>query len=131
MENLLEADIKASKGKSNQHGVKVHNSNRENNLIELQSLLLTKTFTTSAYTTFKIFEPKEREISRLPYYPDRIVHHAILNILEPIFVSVFTADTYSCIKGRGIHSGAKAIKKALKDKVNTRYCLKLDIKKFL
>ena len=58
------------------------------------------------------------------------MHHAIMNIMEPLFVSTFTTDTYSCIKQRGIHAAARAIKRALKDEPATRYCLKLDIKKF-
>jgi len=53
-----------------------------------------------------------------------------MNIMEKIFLSVFTADTYSCIKGRGIHAAAYAVQEALKDKEGTKYCLKLDIKKF-
>lgn len=53
-----------------------------------------------------------------------------MNILEPVFVSVFTANTYSCIKNRGIHAAAYGIRKALIDAPETRYCLKLDIKKF-
>jgi retron-type reverse transcriptase len=53
-----------------------------------------------------------------------------MNILEPVFVSRFTADTFSCIKGKGIHGAANAVKRALKDKRGTEYCLKLDVKKF-
>jgi RNA-directed DNA polymerase len=53
-----------------------------------------------------------------------------MNVLEPVFVSVFTVDTYSCIKERGIHGAANAVKKALRDQEGTKYCLKLDIKKF-
>jgi retron-type reverse transcriptase len=53
-----------------------------------------------------------------------------MNILEPVFVLIFTADTYSCIKKRGIHAAAAALKSALKDQAHTQYCLKLDIKKF-
>src|SRR5690606_15310200 len=79
---------------------------------------------------FKVFEPKERLVYRLPYFPDRITHHAIMNVLEPIFVANLTTDTYSCIKGRGIHACANAVKKALKDVPSTKYCLKLDITKF-
>lgn len=89
------------------------------------------TYKTSEYDKFKVFEPKEREIFRLPYYPDRIAHHAIMNILEPIWIRVFTRDTYSSIKGRGIHSLVKKLKKDLKENPEeTKYCLKLDIKKF-
>ena len=53
-----------------------------------------------------------------------------MNVLEPVFTATFTADTYSCIKGRGIHAAARSLKGALKDKENTRHCLKLDVKKF-
>ena len=93
-------------------------------------MLVNKTYSTSPYITFTIFEPKERIIFRLPYFPDRITHHAVMNVLEPVFVSTFTSDTYSCIKGRGIHAAAYAVKKSLRDVPGTRYCLKLDIRKF-
>jgi RNA-directed DNA polymerase len=130
LDNLRLADIKACKGKSAQFGVIQHKKNQEANLLSLHNMLLNKTYKTSDYTTFKIFEPKEREIFRLPYFPDRILHHAILNELEPVFVSCFTADTYSCIKKRGIHKAARNVRKALNDEAGTKYCLKLDIKKF-
>jgi RNA-directed DNA polymerase len=130
VENLNLADAIARKGKSKQYGIRVHDRNREENILHLHKSLLNKTFQTSKYTTFKIFEPKEREVFRLPYYPDRIVHHAVMNILEPVFVSVFTADSYSCIKGKGIHAAARCVKRALKNEAGTTYCLKLDVKKF-
>jgi hypothetical protein len=53
-----------------------------------------------------------------------------MNILEPVFVAMFTADTYSCIKKRGIHAAARALRYALQDHTGTQFCLKLDIKKF-
>lgn len=130
IENLELADSIARKGKSKQPGVIHHDLNRESNILELHRMLKNKTYRTSKYTTFTIFEPKERLIFRLPYFPDRITHHAVMNILEPVFVSTFTADTYSCIKGKGIHAAANAVKRALKDIDNTQYCLKLDIRKF-
>lgn len=130
LENLQLADSIARKGKSKQYGVKIHDKNPEANIALLQDMLINKTYKTSAYTMFIIHEPKEREVFRLPYFPDRITHHAVMNILEPIFVSMFTADTYSCIKGKGIHGAARAVKEALKDVSGTKYCLKLDIKKF-
>lgn len=130
LQNLIEADNKARKGKAWQYGVRVHDRNRDANLMTLHDQLANKTYQTSDYTVFKVFEPKEREVYRLPYFPDRITHHAIMNVLEPVFVSVFTKDTYSCIKGRGIHAAAYGVKNALKDHAGTTYCLKLDIKKF-
>ena len=130
MENLHLADKIARKGKSKQPGVISHDENREENIEQLRSMLLTKSYKTSDYTTFSIFEPKERLIFRLPYFPDRILHHAVMNVLEPLFVSTFTSYTYGCIKGRGIHAAANAVKSALKNKPDTRYCLKLDVRKF-
>lgn len=130
IENLQLADSIARKGKLTQPGVIRHDKNRDNNIRDLHESLLNKTYRTSDYTTFTIYEPKERIIFRLPYFPDRIVHHAVMNVLEPLFVSTFTADTYSCIKKRGIHAAARALKSALNNTAGTQFCLKLDIKKF-
>jgi len=130
IENLQLADLKAQKGKSNQYGVKLHLRNQEQNIIALNNTLLNGNYKTSRYDVFTIYEPKERLVYRLPYYPDRITHHAVMNVLEPIFVNTFTKDTYSCIKGRGIHKLFYTLKKDLVNEDETRYCLKFDIKKF-
>ena len=131
LDNLRLADEKARKGKLKSYGVRVHDANRDANLLALHETLKNGTFKTSKYHIFTIYEPKERFIYRLPYYPDRILHHAIMNVLEPIWVSVFNKNTYSCIKNRGIHKCAKDVKQALKqDPDGTRYCLKIDVRKF-
>lgn len=130
MDNLILADKKAMKGKLNQPAVKAHLLNAEANLSLLHKMLSDKTYKTSGYTTFTIYEPKERKIYRLPYFPDRITHHAIMNVLEPILVSNFISQTYSCVKGRGIHGAARAVVESLKDVSGTGYCLKMDVKKF-
>lgn len=131
IENLRLADEKARRGKLRTYGVRTHDLNKEANLLALHEALLTKTFRTSEYDVFKIYEPKERIIYRLPYYPDRIVHHAIMNVLEPIWVKTFTHNTFSCIKGRGIEGCARYVDKVLR-KYDGRplYCLKLDIRKY-
>jgi retron-type reverse transcriptase len=131
LENLKLADEKARKGKLRSHGVLKHDKNRDENILKLREALLNQTFRTSKYEVFTIWEPKEREIYRLPYFPDRIVHHAVMNVLEPIWVSIFTEDTYSCIKNKGIHAAAKKVRKVLReDPQGTKYCLKLDVRKF-
>lgn len=131
VENLRLADEKARRGKTRTYGVRVHDKNRESNIQALHEALRTKTFRTSPYDIFTIYEPKERVIYRLPYYPDRIVHHAIMNILEPIWIKTFTANTYSCIKGRGIEGCARQVEKIIKSfDGQPLYCLKIDIKKF-
>jgi retron-type reverse transcriptase len=124
------ADVKAREKKQHSYGVKIHDKNREENILRLHEQLKNHTFVNSPYTTFTIHEPKERIIYRLPYYPDRILHHAVMNVLEPIWVSIFTRDTYSCIKKRGIHGAMRGVKRAMKDAEETRYCLKIDIRKF-
>lgn len=113
IDNLKLADEKARKGKLHSYGVQMHDKNREANILALHESLKNGTFRTSQYHVFTIYEPKEREIYQLPYYPDRILHHAVMNILEPIWVSVFTRDTYSCIKNRGIHACAMSVKKGV------------------
>lgn len=129
MDNLVLAEKNARKGKGHQYGVQVFDRNPGANLLSIHEKLKNKTYTTSAYKTFRIFEPKERIISCLPYI-DRIVHHAIMNELEKPFVDSFTADTYSCIKGRGIGGFRKNFRKALLNVPGTKYCLQIDIKKF-
>lgn len=129
-DNLRLADTIARKGKRKQRSIRQHDRNRDANIQALHELLNSEDFHTSEYDTFTIHEPKERLIFRLPYYPDRIVHHAIMNKLEPMFLAYYTADTYSCIKRRGTLKASKALRKMLKDVPGTQYCLKLDITKF-
>ena len=113
LDNLRAADETARKGKLRSYGVKLHDKNREANIQALHEQLKAGTYKPSAYTTFIVHGPRERVIFRLPYYPDRIVHHAIMNIMEPIWVKIFTADTYSCIKNRGIHALVKKLQRDL------------------
>jgi hypothetical protein len=97
--------------------------NKDKLLLDLQRKLINGEYETSEYYVFKIYEPKEKEIFKLPYYPDRIVHHAIMNIMEPIWVSAFVKGTYSCIRKRGIHKALKDVKFALDIKqLGKDYC---------
>lgn len=130
LDNLYEADKRARRQKSHRPEVMLFDKNKDKLLLDLQRKLINGEYETSEYYVFRIYEPKEREIFKLPYYPDRIVHHAIMNIMEPIWVSAFIKGTYSCIRKRGIHKALKDVKFALKDEINTQYCLKLDIRKF-
>lgn len=63
----------------------------------------------------------------LPFYPDRIVHHAIMNVVEPIWDSLLDDRVYSCRKGKGQHAGSKYCMELTK---RYKYCLKCDISKF-
>jgi hypothetical protein len=72
IDNLELADTKARKGKRNRRDVIAHDKEKDLNILKLNEALLNKTFTTSEYKTFIINEGKQRVISSLPYYPDRI-----------------------------------------------------------
>ena len=125
--NIRKAYLDAKKGKGWQNTVKNFELNLEENLLAIQQSLINKTFTTSSYKTKIITEPKKREIFVLPFAPDRIVQHALLNVLEPIWDKLFIFDSYACRKGKGIHKGSSRTMRAVR---NNKYCLKMDIKKF-
>lgn len=132
IENLKLAHKNAKKGKKYYKEVKMVDSNEEYYLGWLSYILKNKEYKTSKYEVFtkRTDNGKMREIYKLPYYPDRIVHHAIIQVIGDIWVKTLIRDTFSSIKGRGIHDGFKRLRIALRDKENTKYCLKLDIKKY-
>lgn len=130
LDNIILAHNKARKNKTYRREVRMVDSDVVTYCTEIQQMLIDESYHTSEYTTFKLYEPKERIIFKLPYYPDRIIHHAIMNILEPLWINQMIPQTYSCIKKRGIHKALKDIKKDMKDIEGTKYCLKFDIRKF-
>lgn len=129
IENIEAAYIIAQEGKSRQKGVIKFNQDAPANIQLIRHQLVTQQYATPDYNKFSIRDPKKRIISSLPFY-DRVVHHAIMLPTENIFVSTFTADTYSSIKGRGTHHAARRLRRSMKDVPGTQYCLKLDIKQF-
>ena len=94
-------------------------------------MLLNKTFTTSAYDVEDRFDGRKmRTIYKLPYYPDRIVQHAMLNIVGPILVKTFIRDTFQSIQGRGTHDAARRVKKLVRSENCPKYALKIDVRKY-
>ena len=129
-DNLRLAHKNASKGKQHYKEVKYVNTNLESLIDELHNTLKTHSFTNSPYETFiKQDKAKQRTIYKLPYYPDRIVLHAILQVLEPIWKSTLITDTYQSIKGRGLHKAVKKIIKVIK-REQYDYYLQIDVKQF-
>lgn len=132
LDNLRMAHRNARKGKGWYKEVKMVDADEEHYLKMLQELLIKKTYKTSEYETFlKNDGSKQREIYKLPYFPDRICQWAIMQVIEPILMNNFTKDTYSAIPGRGIHLAKKRLTAAIQNDVpGTQYTLKLDIKKY-
>ena len=131
--NLLTAHKRASRGKKHYSSVREVNEDLENKLSELKECLMTNySLCKKDYTHEVIIDKgKERDLYKLPYFPHRVIQWAIMNVVMGDFMRNFTSDTYASIKGRGIHLAVKKMKLALgKNREETKYCLKLDIKKF-
>lgn len=130
-DNLTEAHRNARKGKTHYSEVRMVDANTEKYLTLIQEMLINKTYHTSKYRIFtKSDKKKEREIFALPYYPDRIIQWAIVQVLEPIWMKTLVKGTYSSIKERGIHKALLDLKNDLQDGHGTKYCLKFDVRKF-
>jgi len=127
IENLQLAAKKAVKSRKNRREVKKFLANQDELLKKLQCDLINGDFNTSEYRIRTIFEPKKRDIYILPLYPDHIVHHALINILGPIWQSNFIHDSYACIPGKGLHSASQRVMHFMR-KYN--FVLQCDIRKF-
>ena len=125
--NLYDAYKAARKGKTWQDTIKRFDARFDDNLFGIQKGLIDKTFTTAPYKEKTIYEPKERTIYILPFNPDRIVQHALMNVVEPIWDAMFIHESYACRKGKGIHAGSKRTMELVR---KHKYCLKMDISKF-
>ena len=98
----------------------------ENEIVALQQELVTGQYRPGPYVLFEVMEPKPRKICSSKFR-DRVVHHAICNIIDPIFERRSIFDTYACRKGRGSHM---AIKRCQSFTRRFKYFLKCDIRKF-
>jgi retron-type reverse transcriptase len=106
--NLHLAYQKARKGASAKRETQSFTFHLEEALFALQNELQTGTYQPSPYRYFKIYDPKERQIS-VATFRDRVVHHALINIMEPIYERSFIHDSYATRKGKGTHkAGARA-----------------------
>jgi retron-type reverse transcriptase len=124
--NLLQAARKAQKSKRFKPGCRDFNFDLEKTLLSIQKELKEKTYRPGPYHRFRIFEPKERIISAAPYR-DRVVHHALVNIIEPIFERGMIYDSYANRRGKGTH---KAVERFTEFSRKRSYVLKMDIVRY-
>jgi len=125
-DNLLLASQKAQKGKRFKENVLPFNFALETELFQLQKELREKAYQPGAYKAFEITEPKKRMISAAPYR-DRVVHHALCNVIEPLFEKTFIYDSYANRKGKGTH---KALDRFVKYSRSSQHVLQCDIVKY-
>jgi RNA-directed DNA polymerase len=124
-QNLYSAYKKAIKGSPHSWEAKRFSFFLEKELLQLRNELLSNTYHPGTFKHYKIYDPKERLISVAPFR-DRVVHHAIVKILEPIYESVFIFDSYATRKKKGTHAAILRVQRYLR---NSKYYLKADIKK--
>jgi RNA-directed DNA polymerase len=125
-ENLLRAYRDASRGKRRHTQVAAFEHRLEDRLVALREDLLARTYRPGAYSSFFIHEPKRRLISAAPFR-DRVVHHALVQMIEPRFERSFIADTYANRKGKGTH---RALDRCQRLARRYPYVLQLDLRQF-
>ena len=131
MENLYLAHANARRDKTFYKEVKMVDSDPEYYLGQIQEMLKSGSYEVSEYAVSMINDKgKERELMKLPYFPDRIIQWAIMLQIEPIFMTVFCQHTCASIKDRGIKRANALVDEYLKDPYNSKYCLKIDVSKF-
>lgn len=131
-ENLYQAYLKARCGHRYENQVLIFTNDLESELIQLQNDLIWKTYRTGSYRRFYVHDPKTREVAALPFR-DRVLQHALCNVIEPIFERKFIFDSYACRAGKGTHNGADRVTDFLKRaarKWPKPYCLKADVRKY-
>lgn len=124
--NLLQAACLAQRGKRFNPTTARFNFFLERELGRLRWELRTKRYCPGQYHQFRIYEPKERVISAAPYR-DRVVHHAIYNVLEPIFDPTFIFDSYATRAGKGTHAAIDRFQAFARQQP---YVLKCDIQQY-
>ena len=131
-QNLLDAYRKARRNKRYKEDVLQFSAHLEERLISIQNDLIYKTYKLGSYREFYVYDPKLRLIMAAPFR-DRVMHHALCNVIEPIFEKRFINDSYACRTGKGTHNGVmRTIEfiRTAKEKYGEVYCFKGDVSKF-
>ena len=125
-ENLYRAAYQVLRGKRGQVQAGLFFWNLEGELFRLRDELRQRSYQPGAYRTFWISDPKPRLISAAPFR-DRVVHHALVNVIEPIFERRFIEHSYACRTGKGTHRALRQFERWAR---KHRFVLKMDIHKF-
>lgn len=128
---IREAIYNAAKCKKNRKDVQAVLCNIDTKVDEIYELMWFGDFDPAPYTHMQKYDAgKMRDISKPNFYPDQIIHWCIYLVLKPVLIPIFSKHVYSCIPGRGQVYGRRMVEEQLKHKGDTKWCLKLDIKKF-
>lgn len=131
-DNLLLAAQGASRGKGYRVEVLRFNARLEENLLDLQDRLVRGEWYPGHYRKFEVYEPKLRVVHAPPFV-DRVLHHALVQVIGPYFERRFINHSFACRKDRGTHAASNFLGKLLhsaQDTFETVYVLKADISKY-
>jgi len=126
LDNLFLAARRARKGKRSKPACAAFEFRLESGVLALRRRLLDGSYRFGPYSEFEIREPKPRRIAAAPY-PDRVLHHAIVQVLEPCTDPSFIHDSYACRVGKGTHAALESCKRWVRRRP---YVLKLDVRHF-
>ncbi|OGN03876.1 MAG: hypothetical protein A2831_03100 [Candidatus Yanofskybacteria bacterium RIFCSPHIGHO2_01_FULL_44_17] len=133
LENLFWAWDGFKKDKQNRKDVQIFEWKLEENIFQLHRDLKNKKYKHGPYKSFFIQDPKQRHIHKATVR-DRVLHHAIFSVVNPLFEETFIANSFSCRIGKGTHRGIISLNKTLgmigKTGFEKCWALKSDIKKF-
>ena len=127
--NIEQAADNALRGKRLSKEHRYFIDHRKQLLDELEQTLINETYHFNALKSFVVYEPKERVIHHPPFYPDKILHHCVMNVVQPLFMKKMTADTYGSLKGRGVAMAVDKIHRVLHCHPHW-YFLQIDCRKF-
>lgn len=134
LDTIEEAIWLSSKNKTKRKSVQVILNHSRYYARKIQLMLEDESFEPTIKPKFKITDgisKKEREIDSAPFYPDQIIHTLLITAFKPYFMKGMYELCCACVPGRGAHYGKRHVERWLKtDKPNTKYFLKLDIKKY-
>lgn len=133
LENIKLAAQKASRGKRHHRSVSKVMDDLDRYALKIQAMLKDKTYVPCRYSTMQIKDgatKKVREIKKPKFYPDQIIHWALMLQIEPILMRGMYHYNCGSIPGKGASHGQNAIKRWLRDSKNTKYCFKMDVSKY-
>lgn len=125
-DNLRLAFLKAVRGKRGKNEVRAYGARLDENLLLLREQLLTQRPDVGHYSFFTVYDPKERVICAASF-PERVLHHAVMNVCEPVLERYAIHDSYACRTGKGMHA---AVRRAQEFSRMHPWYLKLDVRKY-
>lgn len=131
-ENLLTAAREASRNKRYRREVMAFNARMEENLLHIRHLLRVREWKPGPYREFEVFEPKRRVV-HAPAFADRVVHHALVQVIGPYFERRFIAQSFACRVNKGTHAASDYLTAMLRKAAaegGTVYALKADVEKY-